>query len=283
MSPSDEPEAAPAGGATATDDDVILFAESVSKNYGGVLALKEVTFSAHRGKVNVLVGENGAGKSTLMKILSGSVQPTSGRILLDGEPVDLASPRAAQAMGIGIIHQELSLFPNLSIAENMFAGREPRRVAGRFVDFAAERRQAAAVMKRLGQDLKPTTLVGRPAHRPAATGRDRQSPAGGRQDPHHGRADLGPVQPRGRRSVLGDGRPRARTTSPSSTSPTSSTSSVASATTSPSSATGHWSPRIHGQAPTPPGSCGRWSGGTRTACSNGPKGLPATSFSMSGA
>jgi len=140
-------------------DDVIMFAENVSKNYGGVKALRDVTFSAHRGKVNVLVGENGAGKSTLMKILSGSVQPTSGRILINDEEVQLSSPRAAQQHGIGIIHQELSLFPNLSIAENMFAGREPRRAAGRFVDFGRERKQAADVMKRLGQDLKPTTLV----------------------------------------------------------------------------------------------------------------------------
>ena len=140
-------------------DDVILFAEDISKNYGGVHALRDVTFAAHRGKVNVLVGENGAGKSTLMKILSGSEQPTSGRITLDGEPVELKSPRAAQALGIGIIHQELSLFPNLSISENMFAGREPRMAAGRFVDFADERRRTVEVMRRLGQELKPTTLV----------------------------------------------------------------------------------------------------------------------------
>ncbi len=140
-------------------DDIILVAANISKNYGGAQALRDVNFVAHRGKVNVLVGENGAGKSTLMKILSGSVQPTSGRITIDGAEVDLSSPRAAQELGIGIIHQELSLFPNLSIAENMFAGREPRRAAGRFVDFAAERRRATEVMTRLGQNLKPSTLV----------------------------------------------------------------------------------------------------------------------------
>lgn len=140
-----------------TDDDAVLIADGVSKNYGGVRALKDVTFTAHRGKVNVLVGENGAGKSTLMKILSGSEQPSSGRILLDGDEVTLDSPRTAQAHGIGIIHQELSLFPNLSVAENMFAGREPRR--GGFVDFATERREAQTVMTRLGQSVKPNTLV----------------------------------------------------------------------------------------------------------------------------
>jgi erythritol transport system ATP-binding protein len=137
----------------------VLVARGISKSYGGVRALKDVTFTAYRGKVNVLVGENGAGKSTLMKILSGSEQPTAGEILLDGEPVQLAGPREAMARGIGIIHQELSLFPNLSIAENMFAGRELRR-GGRFVDDGSQRRRTRTVMQRLGQDLHPDTLVG---------------------------------------------------------------------------------------------------------------------------
>ncbi|WP_328472356.1 sugar ABC transporter ATP-binding protein [Actinoplanes sp. NBC_00393] len=138
----------------------LLVARGISKNYGGVRALKDVTFTAYRGKVNVLVGENGAGKSTLMKILSGSEQPTSGEILLAGEPVHLPTPRAAMALGIGIIHQELSLFPNLSIAENLFAGRELRR-ARRFVDAAGQRRRAREVLARLGQEhLDPDTLVG---------------------------------------------------------------------------------------------------------------------------
>jgi erythritol transport system ATP-binding protein len=137
----------------------LLVARAISKSYGGVRALKDVTFTAYGGKVNVLVGENGAGKSTLMKILSGSEQPTSGTILLDGEPVQLGSPRDAMALGIGIIHQELSLFPNLSIAENMFAGRELRR-GRRFVDEGAQRRRTREVLARLGQDLDPDTLVG---------------------------------------------------------------------------------------------------------------------------
>jgi erythritol transport system ATP-binding protein len=137
----------------------ILEAHHISKHYGGVRALKDVTFTAYRGKVNVLVGENGAGKSTLMKILSGSEQPTSGEILLDGSPVVLNSPRDAQALGIGIIHQELSLFGNLSIAQNMFAGRELRR-GRRFVDDRSQRRRTSEVLKRLGQDIDPDTLVG---------------------------------------------------------------------------------------------------------------------------
>ncbi len=109
----DLPGADRAGGGVVNPAE-LLEARNISKTYGGVRALKDVTFTAYRGKVNVLVGENGAGKSTLMKILSGSEQPTSGEILLDGEPVQLAGPRDAMARGIGIIHQELSLFPNLS-------------------------------------------------------------------------------------------------------------------------------------------------------------------------
>ena len=137
----------------------VLVARGVSKSYGGVRALKDVTFTAYRGKVNVLVGENGAGKSTLMKILSGSEQPTSGEILLDGEPVHLGTPRDAMALGIGIIHQELSLFPNMTIAQNMFAGRELRR-GRRFVNDAEQRRRTREVLTRLGQDLNPDALVG---------------------------------------------------------------------------------------------------------------------------
>jgi erythritol transport system ATP-binding protein len=154
---SADAEGAPAG-EEPQHDDVVLVAESISKSYGGVQALKDVTFTAYRGRVNVLVGENGAGKSTLMKILSGSEQPTTGEIRIDGVPTGLGSPRAAMAAGIGIIHQELSLFPNLSIAENMFAGRELRRSGG-LVDFAAERDRAREVLTRLSQKLDPDTLV----------------------------------------------------------------------------------------------------------------------------
>ncbi len=143
----------------SADDEVVLRAIDVTKAYGGVQALKSVSFEAFRGRVNVLVGENGAGKSTLMKILSGAEQPSSGSILLDGEPVTIGSPRDASGLGIGIIHQELSLFPNMSIAENLFAGRELRR-GRRFVDHAAQRARTAEVLGRLGQDLDPDGMVG---------------------------------------------------------------------------------------------------------------------------
>lgn len=102
----------------------ILEARGVSKQYPGTLALDRVTFKLQRGEVSALIGENGAGKSTLVKILAGIDQPTSGLLLLDGTPIRMHSVRDADANGIGIIHQELNLCANLSVAENIFLGRE---------------------------------------------------------------------------------------------------------------------------------------------------------------
>jgi erythritol transport system ATP-binding protein len=143
---------------TGASFDVAIEARNVSKVYGGINALDDVTFCARRNAVNVLVGENGAGKSTLMKLLSGSEIPTSGTILIDGRETAIDTPRAARAVGIGIIHQELSLFPNLSIAENIFAGREPN--AAGFVNFGDEREQARTAIARLKQDVDVDELVG---------------------------------------------------------------------------------------------------------------------------
>ncbi|GAB3980097.1 sugar ABC transporter ATP-binding protein [Actinoallomurus acanthiterrae] len=161
--PSAETSAGPRPGAPeatpGTSAPTALVAEEITKSYGGVHALRGVTFKARTGAVNVLVGENGAGKSTLMKILSGAEQPTGGRILLDGEPVEFPTPREALAHGIGIIHQELSLFPNLSVADNIFAGRELHNRA-HLTSVAEQRRQARAALARLRQDIDPDTLVG---------------------------------------------------------------------------------------------------------------------------
>ncbi len=137
----------------------VLVAEDIVKSYGGVHALRGVTFTARTGAVNVLVGENGAGKSTLMKILSGAEQATSGQIRLDGKVVEFRSPREAMARGIGIIHQELSLFPNLSVADNIFAGRELHN-RGHITDIREQRTQSEAALSRLRQTVSPDTLVG---------------------------------------------------------------------------------------------------------------------------
>ena len=138
-------------------DEVVLTARNIVKSYGGVHALKGVNFDIHRGKVTTLFGENGAGKSTLMKILSGVEQPTSGTIELDGEPAAFSSSVEARERGISIIHQELSLAPNLSVRDNIFMGREIRSATG--VDFTAEAREASTLMQELEEDIDPLTLV----------------------------------------------------------------------------------------------------------------------------
>ena len=137
--------------------DVVLAARDVAKSYGSVRALRGVNFDVRRGRVTTLFGENGAGKSTLMKILSGVTSPSAGRILLDGEPVAFASSTEARARGISIIHQELSLAPNLSVADNVFMGRELRTATG--VDFAEQARRTRALLGELEQDVDPGTPV----------------------------------------------------------------------------------------------------------------------------
>jgi erythritol transport system ATP-binding protein len=139
------------------DADVLLAARDIVKTYGNTHALKGVNFDIRRGKVTTLFGENGAGKSTLMKILSGVVTPTSGAILLDGEPVRFASATEARDRGISIIHQELSLAPNLSVRDNIFMGRELRGATG--VDFAEEARQSKALMEDLEEEIDPLTRI----------------------------------------------------------------------------------------------------------------------------
>ncbi|MGA7816811.1 ATP-binding cassette domain-containing protein, partial [Caballeronia sp.] len=141
-----------------THDDVILSVEGVTKVYPGTIALKDVNFAVRRGAVNVLVGENGAGKSTMMKIIAGAEQPTAGRVLLEGVPVELTSSAQALELGIGIVYQELNLFPNLSIAENVFIAREITR-AGIDIDADAQRAKVRELLARLELNVSPDTLV----------------------------------------------------------------------------------------------------------------------------
>jgi len=129
------------------------------KVYPGTRALDDVDFDVRLGAVNVLVGENGAGKSTLMKVIAGVEQLTAGEILMEGAPVRFAGTRDAAAHGVGIVFQELNLFPNLSVAENIFIGREHTR-AGVDIDARRQRAEAQALMRRLEHDISPDTLVG---------------------------------------------------------------------------------------------------------------------------
>ncbi len=130
-----------------------------TKVYPGTVALSAADFDLHMGAVNVLVGENGAGKSTMMKVISGVEQLTSGQILIDDKSVTFKTTEEARRHGIGIVFQELNLFPNLTVAENIFIAREKTR--GRVdIDKAAQREQTRALMERLEQDIDPDDLVG---------------------------------------------------------------------------------------------------------------------------
>jgi ABC-type sugar transport system ATPase subunit len=138
---------------------VELKAHSLVKRYPGVLALNGVSITVRGGEVHAVAGENGAGKSTLMKVLSGALRPDAGTLGIDGRSVRFDTPHDAQAAGIRMIHQELSLVPELSVAENIFLGVEPRRRG--VVDRERQTREARIVLDRLGQtQLDPGARVG---------------------------------------------------------------------------------------------------------------------------
>ncbi|MGF6413273.1 sugar ABC transporter ATP-binding protein [Paraburkholderia sp. MM5482-R1] len=138
----------------------LISVNNLCKSFPGVRALHDVRFELMAGEVHALMGENGAGKSTLMKILAGVYTRDSGEILFDGKPVDFQGPRDAQAVGIGIIHQELQLMNHLSIAQNIFIGREPRKGLGLFLDEDKLNAQASEILARMHVKLDPRTMVG---------------------------------------------------------------------------------------------------------------------------
>jgi ribose transport system ATP-binding protein len=138
----------------------LLRLEGISKSFPGVQALADVHLELEAGEVHALVGENGAGKSTLMKVLGGIYKADSGTIYLDGQPVVIDSPTDAQRLGISLIHQELSLIPDLTVAQNIFIGREKRRMLGLFVDDDDLNRRTTELFDRLGIQLDPQTKVG---------------------------------------------------------------------------------------------------------------------------
>ena len=112
---------------TAPATGPVLAMQQISKRFFGTTVLRDVSLDCHRGEVHAIVGANGAGKSTLMKVLGGVYPPDGGRLLLDGQPVRLRDPHQAQARGISLIHQEFTLLPERSVADNILLGREPRR------------------------------------------------------------------------------------------------------------------------------------------------------------
>ena len=138
----------------------LISAQDVSKSFPGVRALKRVGFELLSGEVHALVGENGAGKSTLMKILAGIYSRDGGDIFYNGEPVNFTSPRAAQVVGIGIVHQELQLMNHLTVAQNIFIGREPRGRFGLLLDEEKLNRQARDILDHMHLRLDPRAIVG---------------------------------------------------------------------------------------------------------------------------
>jgi ribose transport system ATP-binding protein len=139
--------------------DLLVEMTDISKSFPGVHALDGCRFDLQAGEVHGLVGENGAGKSTLMKVLSGIYKRDAGTVRVKGNEVEINSPRAAQDLGISMIHQELNLMGHLTVAQNIFIGREPRR--GGFLDDKALNRKAAALFEELHLNLDPTARVSR--------------------------------------------------------------------------------------------------------------------------
>ena len=157
MSLSDDPGTQ--GAATVAETLPVFRLQNVTKRFGGVTAVEDVDFDLRPGEVHALVGENGAGKSTLMKIVHGLYTPDEGTLEVGGEAVKFSSPRDAEGAGIAMIPQELDLFPELSITENLFVGRHRPRTRWGTLDGAAMRAEARERLRSLGVDLNVTTSV----------------------------------------------------------------------------------------------------------------------------
>jgi ribose transport system ATP-binding protein len=143
------PSALPLDGGAAPAATPVLEARGMSKRFGPIVALDDVSMDLHAGEVHALVGENGAGKSTLIKVMTGVHQPDAGELVFGGEVVRFARPRDAQVAGVSTIYQEINLVPQLSVARNLFLGREPTNRLG-LVDFRRMRAGALEMMERYG-------------------------------------------------------------------------------------------------------------------------------------
>ena len=141
------------------DNGTLLQMKKVVKTFPGVVAVDDVDFDVKYGEVHALVGENGAGKSTLIKILGGVYDLEQGIILFDGEEVVITSTHQSQSRGISVIYQEFNLIPDLSVAENIYVGREPKRIAGRFINWKKLNADAQEVLDRLEVQIDPKSYV----------------------------------------------------------------------------------------------------------------------------
>ncbi|WP_064528253.1 sugar ABC transporter ATP-binding protein [Escherichia sp. B1147] len=139
--------------------ETFLQMKHITKRFPGVLALNDVQFTLRRGEVHALLGENGAGKSTLMKILSGVYQPDEGEMIFEDQPVSFLDPLSAQRVGITIIHQEFNLFPELTVEENIFIGREFCKKNRWRLDEKQQRQATIEILQKLNLAISPDTLV----------------------------------------------------------------------------------------------------------------------------
>jgi rhamnose transport system ATP-binding protein len=156
-----EPEETRAGGVAATEVSPVFRLDGVTKRFGGVVAVEDVAFDLQPGEVHALVGENGAGKSTLMKIVDGLYGPDEGTLEVGGKPSSFSSPREAEASGIAMIPQELDLFPELTVAENLFVGRKRPRTGWGGMNWDAMRGETRKRLDALGVGLDATFAVKR--------------------------------------------------------------------------------------------------------------------------
>ena len=168
---------------------VLLQMRGIDKSFPGVHALQRVSLELQRGEVLALVGENGAGKSTLIKVLAGAHMPDAGEILIDGQPVRMTSPHAAQLAGVSVIYQEFNLIPDMTVREKIFLGREKTR--GGLIKAAEEHEEAAALFQRIGGGHRSPGPLPRSLGRSATDRRDSQGTFDQRADSGYGRANGG--------------------------------------------------------------------------------------------
>ena len=140
-----------------SETNVIVEGRSLSKEFNGNVVLRDVSIRCEAGKAIALVGENGAGKSTLMNILTGSLTPTSGTVLVDGKEVHFTSPHQSKAMGLAFVHQELSLMEEMTVGENIMLGREPRHFG--LIDSKTLHRQAEEILRDIGYEIDVHAIV----------------------------------------------------------------------------------------------------------------------------
>ncbi len=139
--------------------EVLIDMEGIEKSFPGVRALDQCRFELRAGEVHALLGENGAGKSTMMKVLAGIYAPDAGHIRYRGKEVTIPTPKAAQQLGISMIHQELNLMPHLTLAQNVFIGREPRKTVGFWLDEKKLNAQTEELFQSMRLTLEPRTKV----------------------------------------------------------------------------------------------------------------------------